>query len=190
MKVLLMEATFDPRLIRQSLPNYLASIQGEDIQLYLFTSSQCYSLIPENIRNQLAGVKIFDNYYQSPEVEWEALKLYQTFPYERLVALREFDLLRAARLREQFALPGQPYAVSLTFRDKYIMKHQAKQAGFPTPEFSAVDNASELYRFAHQQKFPIIVKPRLKAGGLGFTILQNESDIANYLNALTSFVIA
>ncbi|MGB6976312.1 MAG: hypothetical protein WBE18_02505, partial [Gammaproteobacteria bacterium] len=120
-------------------------------------------------------------YYTSGLIELAAIDLYQTFKFERVIALREFDLIRAARIRDYLSLPGQkPKAVEL-FRDKFLMKNRAKKIGLKVPKFAKIDNTLDLLKFIKKVNYPIIIKPRKKAGNLGFKVLKNKKDFLQFI---------
>ncbi|XQM32335.1 hypothetical protein ACNSZF_23380 [Burkholderia gladioli] len=58
---------------------------------------------------------------------------------DRLVALSEFDLIAAGRLREAFDIPGDRPAAVARFRDKAVMKQVVAAAGLRVPRFVALD---------------------------------------------------
>src|ERR1044072_4122237 len=52
----------------------------------------------------------------------------------RVVALEEFDVLTAARVREELALPGMGETVARRFHDKLSMRVRAREAGLLVPD--------------------------------------------------------
>lgn len=82
---------------------------------------------------------------------------------DRLIARSEYELLVAAELREQFAIPGDPPAVILPLRDKWAMRTQCRAADIPQPDFWSLDD------FVRQPDGPglFVLKPRLEASSTG-----------------------
>ncbi|HEX6624683.1 MAG TPA: hypothetical protein VF064_13300, partial [Pyrinomonadaceae bacterium] len=54
---------------------------------------------------------------------------------DRVVALEEYDVLTAARLREHLGLPGMGSTVARRFQDKLAMRVRACEIGVAVPEF-------------------------------------------------------
>lgn len=182
---LILEATQSPALIRTTLLPILDSIVSFD-ELIIFTSSECGHHVAELIDGKAATIRTFDNYFCNPEVELAALKLCRERRVEQVIALREFDLLRAARIREELGLPDMPRRNIELFRDKLSMKQHAKAYGLHTPRFLPVDNARDLLHAAIELGFPFITKPRRKAGGIGFTVHRSYEDLSELCRALSS----
>lgn len=103
---------------------------------------------------------------------------------DRIVALDDFDVERAAALREHLRIPGMGETTARYFRDKLAMRTQAASRGIPVPEFLHVLNHEEISQFAKQVKFPFIVKARLLAGAHGLKKVNNEEELWNRINEL------
>ena len=48
----------------------------------------------------------------------------QSIPFDRFVALDDFDVEKAAHLREHFRIPGMGETTARYFRDKLAMRHE------------------------------------------------------------------
>ncbi len=103
---------------------------------------------------------------------------------DRIVALDDFDVEKAAALREHLRIPGMGDTTARYFRDKLAMRTQAASRGIPVPEFLHVLNHEEISRFAKQVKFPFIVKARLLAGAHGLKKVNNEEELWIRINEL------
>ncbi len=103
---------------------------------------------------------------------------------DRIVALDDFDVERAAALREHLRIPGMGDTTARYFRDKLAMRTQAASCGIPVPEFLHVLNHEEISQFAKQVKFPFIVKARLLAGAHGLKKVNNEEELWSRINEL------
>jgi biotin carboxylase len=103
---------------------------------------------------------------------------------DRIVALDDFDVERAAALREHLRIPGMGDTTARYFRDKLAMRTQAASRDIPVPEFLHVLNHEEISQFAKQVKFPFIVKARLLAGAHGLKKVNNEEELWNRINEL------
>ncbi|MFH8716321.1 hypothetical protein ACH4GC_34220, partial [Streptomyces zaomyceticus] len=98
---------------------------GDGHRLLLITDARALSADDEIRGGQLASfdatVPLVD-YHDSVLVEREALRLHAEFGFDEIIALSEFDLLRAARLRDLLGLRGQNEESAIAFRDKLVMK--------------------------------------------------------------------
>jgi len=103
---------------------------------------------------------------------------------DRIVALDDFDVEKAAALREHLRIPGMGDTTARYFRDKLAMRIQAASRGIPVPEFLHVLNHEEISQFAKQVKFPFIVKARLLAGAHGLKKVNNEEELWSRINEL------
>ncbi|MFF1508322.1 ATP-grasp domain-containing protein [Streptomyces sp. NPDC058326] len=156
---------------------------GEGHRLVLLTDARALSADDTVRAEQLAS---FDEtvalaeYHDSVAVEREALRLHAEFGFDEIIALSEFDLLRAARLRELLELPGQTERSAAAFRDKLVMKDLLAAAGVPLAPYAAVPDATSLVRFTREHGFPVVVKPRRGGGSMGVEVLHDENELWDY----------
>ncbi|MDO5618531.1 ATP-grasp domain-containing protein [Kocuria sp.] len=101
-----------------------------------------------------------------------------------LVALSEFDLLRAARLRDANDMTGPTLAQTLPYRDKLLMKEVLHDAGIPVARFAPVNEFTELLAFWRDIQGPVVVKPRLGASSIGVTVLRTGTDLEEYCRSV------
>ncbi|MBC2876159.1 MULTISPECIES: ATP-grasp domain-containing protein [Streptomyces] len=97
-----------------------------------------------------------------------------------VVALKEDDLLTAARLREELGCPGPRHADLLLFRDKYLMCEAARRAGLATPPCEPVEGPGGVRLFGDAHGWPVVVKPRVSSSSEGVVIVgspQQAGDI-------------
>lgn len=181
---LVLEATFTPSVINDSLPAVLGDLAGASNDIVVFTSETCRQALRPGMVPEGITLRSYPNYFGNPCVELDAALLGRQRPVGRLVALREFDLLRAARVRERLGLRGMKSSAVELFRDKLLMKKAARRHGIPTAEFMSVDAASDLLRAADAFGWPFIVKPRRKTGGTGFRVLRTSADIQDFCRTL------
>ena len=98
-----------------------------------------------------------------------------------VLALSEFDLLVAARVREELGVPGADSAAVLRFRDKTVMKAAVADAGIRIPAYRTVDTAEEAARFASGHQGPVMLKPRTGAASSGCILLAPGADAVGEL---------
>ncbi|GFE23065.1 ATP-grasp domain-containing protein [Streptomyces nigrescens] len=159
---------------------------GADHEAVLLTDAAAVSADPDVRSAQLAGyahVEVIDDFHFNPLVESRALTLHRKGGFDRVIALSEFDILRAARLRELFGVPGQDVASATAFRDKLVMKRILAKAGIPLAPFAPVANLQDLLGFIEQQGFPVVVKPRRGGGSMDVHVLHDPQDVESLLAA-------
>ena len=103
---------------------------------------------------------------------------------DRIVALDDFDVEKAAFLREEFRIPGMGQTTARYFRDKLAMRMKAQEAGIPVPPFSGLFNNEEVNHFAQTVAPPWVVKPRAEASATGIKKVQNIDELWEAINEL------
>ena len=96
---------------------------------------------------------------------------------DRIVPLDDFDLEKAAALREHLRLPGMGESQTRFFRDKLAMRGRAAEAGVPVPPFVHLLNDQRVREFADAVPPPWILKPRLMAGTIGIRKLHTAHEL-------------
>ena len=91
----------------------------------------------------------------------------------RIVALDDFDVEKAASLREHLRTPGMGDTTARYFRDKLAMRMRAKEVGILVPDFVHVLNHDEINQFMENNEPPYVLKPRLQAGAIGIKKINN-----------------
>ncbi|MEU5396084.1 ATP-grasp domain-containing protein [Streptomyces tibetensis] len=127
------------------------------------------------VTGDYAEVVEVPGYADNALVEYHAHLLHRRHGFDRVVAYSEWDLLRAARLRAAWGLPGQSPDSAVAYRDKLVMKQTLDAAGVPVAPFAAVDDTSALLAFADRQGLPLVLKPRRGASSLGIEIVADEA---------------
>jgi biotin carboxylase len=108
----------------------------------------------------------------------------RTEQIDRIVALDDFDVERAAALREHLRTPGMGDTTARYFRDKLAMRTRAKEMGIPVPEFIHVLNYKKISEFAKIVPFPYMIKARMLAGAYGMKKVHNEHEMWERINFL------
>ncbi len=86
---------------------------------------------------------------------------------DRIVALDDFDVEKAAYLRETFRVPGMGYTTARYFRDKLAMRMKAEEAGIRIPGFSDLFHDLDITHFLKNTQGPWLIKPRSEASAAG-----------------------
>ncbi len=110
--------------------------------------------------------------------------LLQENKIDRIVALDDFDVEKAAFLREEFRIPGMGQTTARYFRDKLAMRMQADDAGIPVPPFSPLFNNDEINHYADTVAPPWVVKPRAEASALGIKKVHSKDELWTVVNEL------
>lgn len=84
--------------------------------------------------------------------------------FDRVECLWEPFVELAARLREEFDVPGMRLSEARTFRDKELMKRRVEAAGIRVPHHARARTREEVFRAVDRIGFPVILKPIAGAG--------------------------
>jgi biotin carboxylase len=103
---------------------------------------------------------------------------------DRIVPLDDFDLEKAAALREHLRMPGMGESQTRFFRDKLAMRGRAAEQGLPVPPFVHLLNDDRVREFTDRVPPPWILKPRLMAGTIGIRKLHDVDDLRRAADAL------
>jgi len=103
---------------------------------------------------------------------------------DRIVALDDFDVEKAAHLREHFRIPGMGQTTGRHFRDKLAMRMKAEDAGIKVPMFSSLFNDNDIFEFTQKVTYPCVIKPRSEASATGIRKVYNSEqlwEVVHYL---------
>ena len=105
-------------------------------------------------------------------------------PIDRIVALDDFDVEKAALLREHFRIAGMGQTTARYFRDKLAMRTKAAEAGIRVPGFVGLFNDKAINNFIATHPGPWMIKPRSEASATGIKKLHNEHDLWEAIHSL------
>ncbi|GAA2734579.1 ATP-grasp domain-containing protein [Pedococcus aerophilus] len=112
----------------------------------------------------------------------EAVRFIQTKVWvDRLEATVEAHTMTAAHVREATGIPGTSVRTTWLCRDKPSMKQALREAGVPTAASRGVDHAHEVWAFAEEHGYPLILKPRDGAGAKDTTRVDSDQELARAL---------
>lgn len=181
---IVLEAPVQTDMINVTLPAILRSLRHHQRPLVVATSTACAAALRAELVPPGTRVLAYDHFSVNPRVELDVIRMGSGVQGLQLVALREQDLMRAARIRRSLGLPGMsPERVAL-FRDKLLMKRCASEHGIDVPRFVGVDTGADLAQAMQTFRYPWIVKPRRKAAGMGFRVLRADRDVELLLDEL------
>ncbi|WP_256104152.1 ATP-grasp domain-containing protein [Streptomyces sp. ODS05-4] len=125
--------------------------------------------------------EVLADYDTGAHVAERAAELIEEFGVTEVVACQEFDIERAAVLRERYGLPGQRPDSALVYRDKWVMKQAAVAAGIPVAAHALLRSGEDLRRFAGRHGLPVVVKPRKGLLSVGVAVLREERHLEDWL---------
>jgi hypothetical protein len=104
---------------------------------------------------------------------------------DRIVALDDFDVEKAAHLREHFRIPGMGQTTARHFRDKLAMRMKAAEAGIKVPAFVGLFNDDDINAFANSVQYPCVIKPRGEASTTGIKKVWNAQELWDVVHSLS-----
>jgi len=141
----------------------------------------------ENLKDKNWPWHAVDEVFYMPELKpsvWNLDHLIQGFSHlmksrkvDAVIALDDYDVEKAALIRETFRIPGMGQTTHRYFRDKLAMRQKAKDSGINVPEFIAVFNDQEVKDFCDKVSPPWVLKPRSEASASGIKKLKNQEEL-------------
>lgn len=126
----------------------------------------------------------------SPSV-WNLDHLVQGFTYlmktrkvDAVIALDDYDVEKAALIRETFRIPGMGQTTHRYFRDKLAMRQMAKDSGISVPEFTAIFNDETVRQFVESVPAPWVLKPRSEASASGIKKVKTSDELWRAIDEL------
>ncbi len=122
---------------------------------------------------------------------WNLTHLIEGFAYllrnrkvDAVVALDDYDVEKAALIRETFRIPGMGTSTHHYFRDKLAMRQKASSIGLEVPEFSSVFNNKEVEDYLEKVEGPWVLKPRSQASASGIKKIHSKEQAFEELEKL------
>ena len=103
---------------------------------------------------------------------------------DRIVALDDFDVEKAALVRETFRLPGMGQTTGRHFRDKLAMRVKAAEEGINVPAFSGLFNDAAIDEYLNKIQAPWLIKPRSEASATGIEKCHTAEQVWNVIDSL------
>jgi biotin carboxylase len=148
----------------------------------------------ENLKDKNWPWHAIDEVYYMPEVKssvWNLDHLTQGFSHlmrsqkiDAVIALDDYDVEKAAMIREVFRIPGMGQTTHRYFRDKLAMRQKALDEGILVPEFTAIFNDEAVNDFAERIFPPWVLKPRSEASASGIKKLTNKEHLWEAIHKL------
>ena len=156
---------------------FLEEARQQGCRVLLLTSQSLTGQWPEGLYDEIF-------YMPDKEFEWNLLHMVQgvnhlcrTEKIERVVPLDDFDLEKAALLREHLRLPGFGETATRYFRDKLAMRMRAADSGIRVPAFTSTFHYQDITDFLERTPAPWVLKPRLMAGAMGIRKCRSKEEV-------------
>ena len=125
-----------------------------------------------------------ENEWNLQDMLFAVSHLCRTTQIDRIVPLDDFDLEKAALLREHLRIPGMGESATRYFRDKLAMRMLASQNGIAVPEFTSTINYQRITQFVQTVPGPWVLKPRLLAGAIGIKKYHHAQEVWDRIHSL------
>ncbi|USB31705.1 ATP-grasp domain-containing protein [Paenibacillus sp. YPG26] len=133
-------------------------------------------------REQAAGVHELSDIEDYPSLEAAMQTTVEEYgQVDLIIAMSEFDLINAAKLRTRFNIPGTSEEKISLYRDKIVMKERLQRDGLRIPKFLDYQTPEEAISFAEDTGYPIILKPKLGAASKGVSKAHNRAELEEIL---------
>ncbi len=164
---------------------FLTALKKQGNRVFLVTTEQ--------LRDKPWAVEYIDEIFYMPgqDLDWDMdllLKGVGGFMKEHkvdaIVALDDYDVEKAAFLRENFRISGMGQTTGRYFRDKLAMRIKAKEAGIRVPAFSSLFHNADINHFADTVSAPWVLKPRSEASAHGIIKVHDKESLWRQLDEL------
>ena len=148
----------------------------------------------ENFKDKKWPWHAIDEVYYMTEIEpsvWNLDHLVQGFSHlkktnkiDAVIALDDYDVEKAALIRETFRIPGMGQTTQRYFRDKLAMRQMAKDSNIDAPEFTAIFNDDIVNEFVDKIVAPWVLKPRSEASATGIIKIKSKDELWEAIHQL------
>lgn len=152
--------------------------------LLLTSQSLEHSDWPREALDDVFYIPDVDKKWDMTEVIRGVSWLARSTKIDRIVALDDFDVEKAAMIREHLRVPGMGDTTARYFRDKLAMRAKAREAGLAVPDFVPVLNYDDIREFLAEVPGPYVLKPRSMAAGIGIRKIATGDDLWPLLDEL------
>ncbi len=125
-----------------------------------------------------------DKRWDMPNVIKGVSWLARTVKIDRVVALDDFDVEKAAAIREHLRVAGMGDTTARHFRDKLAMRTKAREAGLAVPDFVPILNHDDIRDFLKRAAGPYLLKPRSLAAAIGIRKIAGGEELWPILDEL------
>lgn len=165
---------------------FLEEAGRQGCRVFLLTSESLSSTAkwPREFLEDVFYMPDREKEWNLPDMLLAVCYLARNIRIDRIVPLDDFDLEKAALLREHLRLPGMGESATRYFRDKLAMRMRALEHGIPVPQFTATANYDRIAHFLSSVPGPWVLKPRLMAGAIGIKKFHHHQDVWDRIHSL------
>lgn len=164
---------------------FIRQCKREGCRTYLLTSQSLENADwPRESLDDIFLMPDRDGQWHMPDVIRGVSYLARTIRIDRIVALDDFDVEKAAALREHLRVPGMGDTTARYFRDKLAMRKRAQDENISVPAFSPILHYDDLRAFLQEVSPPYVLKPRAQAGAIGIRKLSSAEEVWHSLDEL------
>lgn len=166
--------------------DFLRQCKREGWRVVLLTSKSLEGKAnwPRESIDQVFYIPDKDKEWNMNDVIFGVSFMARTEQIDRIVALDDYDVEKAAALREHLRVPGMGDSAARYFRDKLAMRTQAAQVGIAVPEFVHILNYDRVREFLARVPPPYVLKPRLQAGAIGIKKITLPEQLWEFIEQL------
>lgn len=165
--------------------DFLRECKDQGCKVFLLTSKSLeHAPWPKETIDEIFYIPDKNKEWNMRDVIYGVSFLARRLKIDRIVALDDFDVEKAAALREHLRLGGMGDTTARYFRDKLAMRARAMDTGIPVPDFIHVVNHDDINDFASTVPFPYMIKARLLAGAYGLKKVNNPHEMWEHINTL------
>lgn len=164
---------------------FLRQAKREGWKVLLLTSKSLeYADWPKESIDNIYFIPDRNKEWHMPDVISGVSYLARTEQIDRIVALDDFDVEKAATLREHLRIGGMGETTARYFRDKLAMRLKAREEGITVPDFVGIINYDRIRDFLAAVPPPYVLKPRLSAGAIGIKKIHSAEELWRKLDEL------
>lgn len=165
---------------------FLKSCKAEGNTVYLLTNKKLEEKPwPRESIDEFLFLDNVDNTFETYQKMITGLShVMRSKKFDRVVALDDFDVEKAALVREHFRIPGMGQTTARYFRDKLAMRVQAQDAGINVPPFSPLFHDIDITEYLQSTSPPWVIKPRSEASAAGIKKVHSFQEAWDKIHSL------
>jgi biotin carboxylase len=164
---------------------FMKQCKAEGCRVILLTSKSLEQADwPRESIDEIFYIPDIDKEWNMQDVIFGVSFLARTEKIDRIVALDDFDVEKAASLREHLRCAGMGETTARYFRDKLAMRMRAEEVGITLPKFVHILNHKNIQKFLENFPPPYVLKPRLQAGAVGIKKINSANELWSIINKL------
>lgn len=165
---------------------FLRAAKAEGNTVFLLTNKKLeHREWPREAIDEFFYLETIDNNFTTYQTIIEGVAhLMRSKKIDLVVALDDFDVEKAALVREHFRIPGMGQTTARYFRDKLAMRVQADDHGIAVPSFTSLFHDQDITDFLNRTQAPWVIKPRSEASAAGIKKVHSFDEAWNTIHCL------